>query len=86
MLGVRFSPDAVASILEKSTVAYRRVDGQDILADVYCPNGNAICPVIIYIHGGALIMGNRQLTSEYQLHARVMSIAEQGGYAIVSID
>jgi acetyl esterase/lipase len=37
--------------------------GQEILADVFGPSGNAIRPVIVSIHGGALIMGNRNVES-----------------------
>ena len=68
--------------LEKTTVAYRKVDGHEILADIYRPRGNRLCPVIVYIHGGALIMGNRKLEGD----TMVLPFAEQNGYAVVSID
>ena len=38
--------------LEKTTVAYRKVDGHETLADVYRRRGNIVRPVIVYIHGG----------------------------------
>jgi len=69
--------------LEKTTVAYRKVDGHEILADVYRPKGSSVCPVIVYIHGGELIEGNREAV---KYDARVLSLAEQKGYAVVSID
>jgi acetyl esterase/lipase len=69
--------------LEKTTVTYRRVDGHDILADVYRPKGKEVRPVIVYIHGGALIMGNRE---RIKYDTRVFSLAEQNGYGVVSID
>jgi len=72
--------------LEKTTVTYRKVDGHEILADVYRPKGNSVRPVIVYIHGGALIRGNRQLTTDYHVPARVLSLAEENGYALVSLD
>ena len=57
--------DTVASeiSLKKTTVAYREVHGHKILADVYRPQDTKIRPVIVWIHGGALIMGNRELDS-----------------------
>jgi len=65
----------------KTTVAYREVDGHRILADVHRPNDEAIRPVIVWIHGGALMMGNRQSVS-----GEIMKLAKEKGYAIVSID
>lgn len=43
--------------LDNSTVTYRKVNGVDILPDVYRPVGNALRPLIVDIHGGALING-----------------------------
>jgi len=90
---------AVASTesgIQKTTVAYRKADGHEILADVYRPKDSSVRPVIMYIHGGALIMGNRELDSP-QIRARrasrpgspdfdVLEFAEKKGYAVVSID
>ena len=67
--------------LEKSTVTYRTVDGHDILANVYRPKGKAIRPVIVWIHGGALIMGNRDW-----IIPQITTLAKEKGYAIVSLD
>src|SRR5438552_4148115 len=77
--------------LEKTTVTYRKIDGHEILADVFRPKGNAIRPVIVSIHGGALIMGNRVLDSpelrkylaehpDYP-YFDVLAFAEEKGYA-----
>ena len=46
---------------KKTTVTYREINGHKILADVYRPQDAKIRPVIVWIHGGALIMGNRDL-------------------------
>jgi acetyl esterase/lipase len=62
------------------------VDGHKILADVYRPEGKDVRPVIVYIHGGALIMGSRQLNAAYPLQGQLLSLAEERGYALVSID
>lgn len=69
--------------LEKTTVAYRKVDGHDILADVYRPADEKVRPVIVHIHGGALIMGNREISKADTL---LLPFAEHYGYAVVSID
>jgi acetyl esterase/lipase len=74
---------AAQSSLEKTTVPYRKIDGREILADVYWPKDKRVCPVIVYIHGGALIMGNREISKDDTL---VLPFAEQNGYAVVSID
>lgn len=72
--------------LEKTTVAYRRVGDHDILADVYCPTGKAILPVIVYIHGGALIVGSRESSPGCIPQQTIFKLAEEKGYALVSID
>jgi acetyl esterase/lipase len=76
-------PASAETGLEKTTIAYRKVEGHEILADVYRPRGNDVRPVILYIHGGALIMGNRD---EVSYDAVVLSLAEENAYAVVSID
>jgi acetyl esterase/lipase len=66
----------------KTTIAYREIDGHKILADVYRPQDAKIRPVIVWIHGGALIMGNRDLSDNFFL----LKFAKAEGCAIVSID
>jgi acetyl esterase/lipase len=83
IVGAAAPPLAAAqSSLEKTTVAYRKVDGHEILADIYRPKDNRRRPVIVYIHGGALIMGNRKIEDD----TMVLPLAKQNGYAVVSID
>lgn len=72
---------AAKAELAKSTVTYREVGGNKILADVYRPKNDKVCPVIVWLHGGALIMGNRE-----GVHHELMKLAEDEGYAIVSFD
>jgi acetyl esterase/lipase len=72
---------AAQSELTKTTVAYREVDGHEVLADVYRPAGDDVRPVIVWIHGGALIMGSRE-----GIQPQVRSLAEEKGYALVSLD
>jgi acetyl esterase/lipase len=81
-LGIVLAQSAVAQTeLMKSTVVYREVDGHQILADVYRPKSDEVRPVIVWLHGGALINGNRE-----RIHPKVMALAEAEGYALVSID
>lgn len=65
----------------KTTVAYREVAGHKVLLDVYRPQGDEMVPVIVWIHGGALIMGHRE-----GIHQQVRQLAAERGYALVSID
>ena len=67
---------------KKTTVTYREIDGHKILADVYRPQDAKIRPVIVWIHGGALIMGNRDLEKSDFL----LAFAEAEGCAVVSVD
>jgi acetyl esterase/lipase len=67
--------------LEKSTVVFREVDGHEILADVYRPKNDKVCPVIAWFHGGALINGNRE-----RVNPLTLQLAEENGFALVSFD
>jgi acetyl esterase/lipase len=75
------SATGAESELEKTTVVYREVDGHKILADVYRPKNDKVVPVIVWLHGGALIMGNRE-----GVQHELMKLAEEKGYAVVSFD
>jgi acetyl esterase/lipase len=65
----------------KSTEAYKTVGDLAILADVYRPTGERVVPVVVWIHGGALINGHREGIS-----GRVRDYAKSRGFALVSID
>lgn len=69
------------SKLIKTTVTYREVNGHEILADVYRPENQEVRPVIVWIHGGALIMGHRE-----GIPSQIRELAAEKGYALVSID
>src|SRR3954452_16518343 len=45
--------------VSKKTFTYKTVRQCAIKADVYQPSGKTSCPVVVWIHGGALIMGTR---------------------------
>jgi acetyl esterase/lipase len=90
LLSLAFSNSFAAETnLKKTTVAYREVNGHKILAEVYRPEDAKIRPVIVWIHGGALITGNRKLGSPKEQDVTrfdFLAFAKAEGYAVVSID
>ncbi len=65
----------------RTTAVYKTVGELDIHADVYRPPGDHVVPVVVWIHGGALINGHRQGISR-----RILDYARRRGFALVSID
>ena len=65
----------------RSTWTYKQVGNLEILADVYRPDDEKMRPVVIWVHGGALIGGSRQ-TPRRQVREPLLA----AGYIIVSID
>jgi acetyl esterase/lipase len=63
------------------TYTYKTVDGLAIQADVYRPGDDRVRPVVVWIHGGALIMGNRD-----GVPGNLLTLCRQEGYVLVSID
>src|SRR5690242_13259883 len=63
------------------TETYKTADGRDIKADVYGAGTGAKRPAVVWINGGALIMGSRRGVPR-QLREHLLGY----GYAIVSID
>jgi acetyl esterase/lipase len=64
----------------KKTYTYKTVEKCDIKADVYGAS-DTTRPVVIWIHGGALIMGSRE-----QIDRALLGKLLKAGYAVVSID
>ncbi len=66
---------------EPGTFTYKTAAGCEIRADVYGASPGAARPAVMWMHGGALIFGNRKsLTRPF--HAGLLQL----GYVIVSID
>ena len=65
----------------KTTAVYKQVGDLKIHADVYRPVNEEVLPVVVWIHGGALIMGHRERVS-----GRVKKWAQENDCALVSID
>ncbi|NQT85449.1 alpha/beta hydrolase [bacterium] len=65
----------------KQTYTYKTVGDCKIKADVYRMPGEEVRPAILWIHGGALIMGRREFVPRDQLQRYLAA-----GSALVSID
>ena len=65
----------------KHTYTYKVAGDCKIQADAYRAPGDGVRPVILWIHGGALIMGNRSGINSIQLQKYL-----DAGYTVVSID
>ena len=65
----------------KRTVTYKSVGSCDIQADIYRLPDSARPPVVLWIHGGALILGNRGM-----IPAQHVERLLREGFAVVSID
>jgi acetyl esterase/lipase len=65
----------------KTTFIYKRIANADIKADVYRPRETGLRPVIVWIHGGALIFGSRSM-----LPADELGVFLEAGYLVVAID
>jgi acetyl esterase/lipase len=77
--GVTYADDDVQ--YSKKTYTYKIADGNKIQADVYDHLDNKIRPLILWIHGGALIFGSRNWLPTEQLTNYL-----RGGYNVVAID
>lgn len=67
--------------ITKKSYTYKKVGTLEIKADVYRADDDILRPVVIWIHGGALINGSRRGVS-----IRVKKAFLDAGYALVSID
>jgi acetyl esterase/lipase len=75
------SPETEAQKMIKHTYTYKTVEDLQIHADVYRKPDNIIRPAILYIHGGALIIGNRSWLDSVQTERYL-----NAGYTLISID
>lgn len=76
-----FAAPAFPAETQKVTYTYKKVDDLEIKADVYRDEGTERQPVLVWIHGGALIMGNRE-----GIDRRFKTAFAGNGYILVSID
>jgi acetyl esterase/lipase len=70
------------NVNDAQTHVYRSVDGCDLAADVYLPTRpGGRSPVVMWLHGGALIFGSRKDITPAHLHEWLNE-----GYVVVSVD
>jgi acetyl esterase/lipase len=63
------------------TFTYKTVGEIPIQADVYRADDARVRPVVVWIHGGALVMGSRK-----GVPGRILDLCRKEGYCLVSID
>lgn len=67
--------------LPVTTYTFKTVGAVKVQADVYWAADEAVRPVVVWIHGGALILGNRKSVPK-----NLLDLCRDEGYALVSID
>ena len=75
------SPMSLAADVRKQTYTYKKVGPLEIKADVYRPDADGPSPVLVWVHGGALINGNRE-----GIDTRLKDAMLKEGYVVVSLD
>jgi acetyl esterase/lipase len=79
--GLAAEPAAEEPAWTKETFVYKTVGVTKIEADVYRRNGTLERPAIVWIHGGALIMGNRDGVPK-----NIVELARANNYVLISIE
>ena len=65
----------------RMTYTYKEVGDTQIQADVYRVNDAKVRPVVVWIHGGALIVGSRSSVPQ-----QLLELCRTDGFVLVSID
>jgi acetyl esterase/lipase len=66
---------------KSQTYAYKTIDGLPVQLDVHRSADSVARPVVVWIHGGALISGSRSAVPK-----DLLELCRKQGYALVSID
>ncbi len=72
---------AGAAEFQKTTHIYKTVGTVKISADVYRPDDTEVRPVVVWIHGGALIVGSREAVP-----GNILDLCKSEGAVLVSLD
>ena len=72
---------AAESRMQKTTHVYKTAGDIRIALDAYRPGDDTVRPVVVWIHGGALIVGSREAYP-----ANLLEFCQQEGAAFVSLD
>jgi acetyl esterase/lipase len=73
--------DSLRAEIRKQTYTYKTVGTLPIQADVFQHDDAVIRPVVVWLHGGALINGNRE-----GIDQRLKAAMLDSGYTVVSFD
>ena len=65
----------------KKTYVFKEASGIKVELDVHRPETSELLPVVVWIHGGALLMGNRA-----GVPRNLLDLCRREGFALVSID
>jgi acetyl esterase/lipase len=65
----------------KKTYTYKTAGGVAIRADVYRTDDRRVQPAVIWLHGGALIVGSRTAVPQ-----QLLDLCRREGFALVSLD
>jgi acetyl esterase/lipase len=74
-------PASVQPAWTMETFVYKTVGATRIEADVFRRNGSVVRPAVVWIHGGALIMGNRD-----GVPANIAALCRANDFVLISID
>lgn len=77
------SPDFIYAQVTVQTITFKRLGDVELKADVHGSSDGAPRPVIINIHGGALILGNRSMSAR---PGSLLEMLLKAGYVVVSMD
>jgi acetyl esterase/lipase len=69
-----------AGSFSRCTLTYREIEGVKLQAEFQRPTGDAIVPVVLFVHGGAWVTGSRM---HFMMHAEQVLAS---GLAVFSID
>ncbi|HLW67322.1 MAG TPA: alpha/beta hydrolase [Gemmataceae bacterium] len=75
------SAKAAEPAFVKQTYTYKTAGDSRIQADVYRADDAQVRPVLVWLHGGALIMGNRSAVPK-----NLLDLCRSEGYVLVSFD
>lgn len=81
LVGLISHESVAQDALVKSTHVFKTVGDVKIEADVYRPSGNERRPVVVWIHGGALIVGSRS-----QVPKQLVELCTRERFVLVSLD
>src|SRR5688572_15072491 len=65
----------------RKTYTYKTVGKVQVQADVYRPDDTTVRPVVVWLHGGALIVGSRT-----SVPRQLLELCRTEGFALVSFD